>query len=266
MVINEWVGLSIVAVASIIIGAIWRQRTQPVSLSADELVRRVAELERTVKAQDATIQTLLRSLSERDTTIQRLNQRVAELERHQPLTAPEPVQLDQPRTSDVPQLLVVLGSDPALRIDLDALRGIERAGKMTITRPYPDNMGGIRVVLDRWRNRGQAIRYVHFAVHSAPEGIEIGREELITPDWLSDNLKSVEVLFINGCRSDGLGDWLGTVPNVIAMRHEVLNTDAVQFAYAFWDAIGDGLDVDAAFRRARTRSPQVVSEYVELLR
>lgn len=264
MVINEWVGLSIVAVAIIISGAIWRQRTQPVSLSADELARRVAELERTVKAQDATIQTLLRSLSERDATIQRLNQRVAELERHQPLTASEPVQTDPPRTSDVPQLLVVLGSDPALRIDLDALRGIERAGKMTITRPYPDNMTGIRVVLDRWRNRGQAIRYVHFAVHSAPEGIEIGREELITPDWLSDNLKSVEVLFINGCRSDAVGDWIGVVPTVVTMREDVSHEDAAQFARLFWSAVADGVTPDEAYYQARDRAPQSVAEFVEL--
>lgn len=265
MVINEWVGLSIVAVGIIIVGAIWRQRTTPEPLSVDALSHRIAELEATVARQEATIQTLLRSLSDRDATIQRLNKRVLELERHQPLPAPEPVQPDPPAGS-VPQLLVVLGNDPQLRVDLDALRGVERAGKLTIARPYPDSMNGIRVVLDRNRNRGEPIRYVHFAVHSAPEGIELGRGELVTPDWLSDNLKSVQILFINGCRSDAIGDWLGVVPYTVAMRHEVANTDAVQFAYAFWDAVGDGLDAEAAFRRARQRSPQVVSEYVELLR
>lgn len=267
MVINAWVGLSIVAVAVIIGGAIWRQRTQPAELSSADLANRIRELEATVARQEATIQSLLRAITDRDATIAKLNKRVLELERHQPAqvdtlpAADPPAQRDNP-----PQLLVVIGNDPALRVDLDALRGVERSGKFSIARPYPDSMNGIRVVLDRWRNRGDPIRYVHMAVHSAPEGIEIGRDELITPDWLSDNLKSVNILVINGCRGDAVGDWLGVVPYVVVMRHEVANNDAVQFAFAFWDAVGDGLDVEAAFRRARQRSPQTVAEYVELLR
>ncbi|MCB0038680.1 MAG: hypothetical protein KDE23_03310 [Caldilinea sp.] len=221
------------------------------------LEKRVGELE-------STVGTLQRLLYEKQSQISALQQdydealrRLAILETQ---AAPPATATKQP-----PALLVVLGNDPALRIDLDALRALEREGKFSIRRPYPDSKAGIRSVLDRYRNRGYAIRYVHMAVHSAPEGIEISGDDLITPDWLSDNLKSVHILFINGCRSDALGDWLGVVPYVVAMRHEVVNTDAVQFARAFWAAIGDGLEVEAAFSQAVRRSPQGVGEFAELL-
>jgi hypothetical protein len=82
---------------------------------------------------------------------------------------------------------------------------------------------------------------------------------------LSDNLKSVRVLLINGCNSDAVGDWVGVVPVVVAMREEIGHEDAALFARLFWVAIAGGASPEDAYYSARDRSPQGVSEFVELV-
>lgn len=96
------------------------------------------------------------------------------------------------------------------------------------------------------------------------EGL-VFRGEIVTSDWSSDNLKSVRVLLINGCNSDAVGDWVGVVPVVVAMREEIGHEDAALFARRSWVAIVAGRRRRTRNYSARDRSPQGVSEFVELV-
>lgn len=160
-------------------------------------------------------------------------------------------------------LLAVIGDDPALSLDLAALREVERRGTFRLSRLRPATKSKLKETLDQHRAEGNPIRHVHMAVHAGPEGILLNGE-LVTASWLSENLKSVDVLLLGGCQSTGIANAIGIVPNVVTMREDVSHTDAAQFAKLFWSGISDGLDVDVAFDAAVERSPQGLSEFVEL--
>lgn len=242
--------------------ALWRARRSPQLLISREqaLEKRISELEGTV----ASLQRLLYEKEQQNGTLQHqvatLTARVQELERIAPQTAPAD---SAPKAAQQPTLLVVLGDDPALRIDLTVLREVEQYG-WRVSRLFPVTKARLKQVLDRYRVNRRAIEYVHMAVHSGVEGL-VFRNEVVTSEWLSDNLKSVRVLVINGCNSDALGDWLGVVPFVVTMREEIGHDDAALFARLFWVAVASGLSPEDAYYQARDRSPQSVSEFVELV-
>jgi len=242
--------------------ALWRARRSPQLLVSREqaLERRISELEGTV----ASLQRLLYEKEQQNGTLQHqvatLTARVQELER----VAPQTAQADSaPKAGQQPTLLVVLGDDPALRVDLNVLREVEQHG-WRVSRIYPATKDRLSQTLNRYRSNGRPIQYVHMAVHSGVEGL-VFRGEIVTSDWLSDNLKSVRVLLINGCNSDAVGDWVGVVPVVVAMREEIGHEDAALFARLFWVAIAGGASPEDAYYSARDRSPQGVSEFVELV-
>ncbi len=228
--------------------ALWRARRTP-SL----IVSREKSLENQVNELRATVDTLQRLLYQKQGEVDALAERVRALERLTPVAY----------SRRLPILLAVLGDDPALSIDLASLREVERQGKFRLSRLLPATMASLKSMLDRHRASGDPIRYVHMAVHACPEGVDLNGE-LVTAAWLSENLKSVDVLLIGGCRSDALGDWIGIVPAVVTMREDVSHTDAAQFARLFWGGISDGLEVEVAFDAAVERSPQGLAEFVEL--
>ncbi len=253
-------GMSIVALV-VALGAmgvaLWRAQRSPHMLVSREqgLEKRVAELEGTV----ASLQRLLFEKEQQNGQLTKevavLTARVQELERAAPKgpTVPE-----RPET-----LLVVTGSDPMLRIDLSVLREVEQHGWL-VSRVYPPTMEKLKTVIDRARANRRTVRYLHMAVHSGPDGVQLG-DGLATGDWLSENLKGVEVLLLNGCSNDDLGDWIGSVKSVVTMREDVRNDDAALFARLFWVAIAGGASPEDAYYSARDRSPQGVSEFVELV-
>ena len=100
------------------------------------------------------------------------------------------------------------------------------------------------------------------ATHASPSGISFGNE-IITGQWLSENMGGVQILFINGCQGDLAADWAGLVPFVISLTENIENTDASLFCEAFWQAISEDLRPDDAFYRAIKRVPSV-SEFAEL--
>lgn len=254
-------GLSLLALAvalAAVLVAMWRGRRAPglVLLNREEVLeRRITELENTV----TTMQRLLYEKEQQNgkllAEITRLNERVRELER---LTPPERGKHGQP-----PTLLAVIGEDDALKIDLAALREVERENKMRVSRLSPVTKQRLKRLLDRYRMNERPIQYVHMAVHSSPDGLAF-QGETADAAWLSENLKSVRVLVINGCRSDAVGDWIGVVPTVVTMREDVSHEDAAQFARLFWSAVADGVTPDEAYYQARDRAPQSVAEFVEL--
>lgn len=256
-------GLNYVSVLALLVAlgavgvAFWRAKRSPALLMNREqaLERRVAELESTV----ATLQALLYEKTQQNGTLQaevaRLNERVRQLEKLAPAPA---VAAQHPET-----LLAVIGEDPALRIDLAALREVERESNLRVSRVYPVTKVKLKATLDRYRVNGRPVRYVHMAVHAGPMGLAF-QGETVDAAWLSENLKNVQVLLINGCQSDEVGDWIGVVPTVVTMREQITHEDAAQFAKLFWAAVASGVTPEDAYYQARDRAPQSVAEFVEL--
>ena len=254
----NWASLLALLVALVaVFVAFWRARRSPALLINREqaLERRVAELESTV----ATLQGLLYEKTQQNgkllAEIATLNDRVRELEKTAPAASARP--------AHPPTLLAVVGEDPALKIDLAALREVESSSALRVSRVYPVTKAKLKATLDRYRVNGRAVEYVHMAVHAGPQGLAF-QGETVDAQWLSENLKSVKVLLINGCQSDEVGDWIGVVPTVVTMREAITHEDAAQFARLFWSAIAAGTSPEDAYYAARERSPQGVSEFVEL--
>lgn len=253
----NWASLLALLVALVaVFVAFWRAKRSPALMVNREqaLERRVAELESTV----ATLQALLYEKTQQNgkllAEVATLNDRVRELERTAPAV--------QARAAH-PTLLAVIGEDPALKIDLAALREVERESTLRVSRVYPVTKARLKATLDRYRVNGRPVEYVHMAVHAGPQGLAF-QGETVDAAWLSENLKSVKVLVINGCQSDLVGDWIGVVPTVVTMREAITHEDAAQFAKLFWSAVASGTEPEDAYYVARERSPQGVSEFVEL--
>lgn len=158
-------------------------------------------------------------------------------------------------------LLAVISDNAALSIDAAVLRKVQQRTGMLMMQ-IPPSMVRLRAYLNRHRLLGHPVENVHFSVHSGPGGLIIGNE-LATGAWLSESLKGTKTVLIAGCESDGVGDWIGIVPNVVTIMNDVINSDAAIFTEAFWMAIGEGVPPHAAYIRALDRSPSTISEYVE---
>lgn len=215
-----------------------------------QLETRVALLERDIAG-------LQRMLTEKQNEIDRLTERIRQLE-HGAVAASRTDQPSQRQRKNV--LVVGVGSDAALEVDLAALRGV--AGlQLAVLRNV--SKSSLEALLERHRANGFPVRYLHLAVHASHEGLAFD-DGLADGLWLSRHLAGVEVLVLAGCESDHVGDLLSVVPAVISMRDEIENRDASIFSRAFWTAIAQGLDVTAALDEALSRSPSQVSEMVEL--
>lgn len=255
------IGLIAVGIISVL-GTIYRQRRMPLPLARSDVERRVADLEEVVKRQDATIKTLQSLLYEKQAEIGQLMTRIWQLEHpeHAPVAAPA-----QPAHEDEKRLLILacIGSDKQFEVDLAALRTVRTKTGLRFSRLYPVTMDGLERKLNRDRVNGAPVRYLHFAVHSGPEGL-VFQDGIATGLWLSQRLAGVELAVIAGCKSDVVGDLLGVVRAVVTLREEIRNSDAAVFTEVFWTGIGNGLTVDRAFEDALERCPPEVAEFVEL--
>lgn len=260
----------IVSAAAIILTTRKRAR-QPVNNNLptareQRLEQRVADLERQAEQDrqerqrlENTVNTLQSLLYEKQAEINQLMARIWQLEHPESVPAAGgPARPAHPQT-----LLAVVGEDPALKIDLAALREVERESSLRVSRVYPVTKARLKATLDRFRVNGRPVEYVHMAVHAGPMGLAF-QGEAVDAAWLSENLKSVKVLLINGCESDQVGDWIGVVPTVVTMRESITHEDAAQFAKLFWSAVARGVAPEDAYYQARERSPQNVAEFVEL--
>jgi uncharacterized small protein (DUF1192 family) len=159
-------------------------------------------------------------------------------------------------------LLVAVGADPMLQVDLAALRSVEARTDLRLTRLLPVTQENFRRTLDWHRRRGMPVRYVHLATHAGPAGVQFA-DGMADATWLSGELRGVEVLGLGGCETAGVGDLLELVPAVITMQEKLPNEDAWQFAAVFWQAIGEGLRMPEVEERCRQRLPARLMEYVE---
>ena len=157
-------------------------------------------------------------------------------------------------------LLIAVGSDPALSIDIAALRG---ARGLQLTTLLPATYQNLKTTLERHLRTGNPDEGVHFAVHASEEGIMLDR--LVTRAELSALLRGTQVCVLMGCTSAEIGDLLTVVPTVVAFNKAVPHDEAWQFSLLFWKAYGDGLSAAAAFAQARERGPTLIGEAAELI-
>jgi hypothetical protein len=158
-------------------------------------------------------------------------------------------------------LLVCVGADAALKVDLAALRAVRAATGLHFRRIVAATRDDFEAHLRRERAKGRPVELLHLALHAGHDGVAFA-DGLADGDWLSERLCGVRVLLLAGCQGDAVGDWLGVVPHVITLSEDISHADAALLTEHFWKGIGRGLDPDRALDGALAACPPVVGEYV----
>lgn len=228
-----------------------------------DLEKRLAESERKNQDLDRNLRLALQEIADLNGKqefllgqYQKVSTRASELERQvDALKRGEP-----PAEDTLPVLIVAIGADAALKLDMAALRAVRTETGMEIQRIDDATLDKLRQTINRARMAGRRFN-VHMAVHSGPKGVELGGQ-LIDPIALSEIFEGAHVLLIAGCESSQVGDFLGVVPYVVTMAEEVTHENASLFTRAFWTAIGKRMTPGPALRDALNRAPSGMSEYV----
>lgn len=160
-----------------------------------------------------------------------------------------------------PVLMVCVGDDPALTVDLAALRKVAVVTGMMYHRITGVTRDLFDAYMRRERSHDRQVKYLHLSVHADADGLKFG-DGIVDGNWLSERLAGVVVLLLAGCEGDAVGDWLGVVPYVVSLAEAITHEDAAMLTLHFWMAIGNGLRPDNALDMALKRCPPVVSEYV----
>jgi hypothetical protein len=158
-------------------------------------------------------------------------------------------------------LLVCIGPDPALALDLAVLRKVRAATGLQFKRLVDLTRQKFARTLRRERNLGRPVKLVHMAVHASAAGVQFA-DGIVDGGWLSKRLDGVQVLLLAACDSDSIGDWLGVVPYVVTFGEALGSEDAAVLAQHFWHNIALDKDPGEALDEALTYCPPVVSEYV----
>lgn len=168
------------------------------------------------------------------------------------------------KSSEESPLLVVIGSDVDLEIDLAALRAVQTETGMGFRRITDATLEKVVQRLNRARINGRPYDKMHMSVHTGPEGsgAYLGKQ-LVTGLELSEVMKGIKILLIAGCEGGSIGDVLGVVPYVVTISEEVSHGDASLFSRAFWTQIGKKKKPDDALILALQLSPSGMDEYVE---
>lgn len=153
-------------------------------------------------------------------------------------------------------ILVVSGTDPKLEVDytvFDAIRDRTDVGSTYMEKAtyqtFVEHMERIRI------DDGE-IPDVHLSMHMGPEGAQFA-DKLVTPRELSIPLTGVNTLFLNGCQSAAVGDYLPGIPDILTLLHDVSHRHAWQLALLFWVAKCNGFSAERAYDTALRRLPQI---------
>jgi hypothetical protein len=164
---------------------------------------------------------------------------------------------------DGPELVVGVGTDAMLQLDLAILRKVKAHTGLDFERITPVTKAGLDRVLGRRRRSGDPVPYLHLSVHAGPTGLQFA-DGIADGIWLSEHLSGVRVLLIAGCSSDQPADLAAAAECVVSFREDVPNGDAADACEVFWTAIGQGLSGREAYQRTRERCP-AVAEYLEMV-
>jgi hypothetical protein len=221
-----------------------------------ECARRLAESERKNLELEQRQDFLLGELEKANQKSGRQQQQIAELERQVDALKRGEV----PAPEKTPALIVAIGDDAALQLDLASLRAVRTATGMEFQRIESATLDKLKQFINRERMASRKFN-VHLAVHAGPQGIRLGGQ-IIDSIALSEIFDGCGVLLIAGCESDTVGDFLGVIPYVVTMSETVGHDDAALFCRAFWTAIGKHIAPGPALREALNRAPSGMREYV----
>jgi uncharacterized protein YegL len=161
--------------------------------------------------------------------------------------------------------ILILAANPndtaPLRLDQEVREidnGLERARRR-----------GDFILKQKWATRPVDVRramldfspnIVHFCGHgSGEEGIafedEAGKTKLVDADTLAEFFQlfanKVECVVLNACYSELQAEALAKhIPHVIGMKKAIGDTAAIEFAVAFYDALGAGESIEFAYKLA----------------
>ena len=158
-------------------------------------------------------------------------------------------------------LLVCIGPDSALMLDLAALRAVRSATGLKFQRLVDATRPKFAEALRRERSLGRPVELLHLALHASPAGVEFA-DGVADGNWLSERLFGVRIMLLASCRGDSIGDWLGVVPHVITLSEDISHEDAAVLTQHFWHNIGLSMEPGPALDEALTHCPPAVSEYV----
>ncbi len=167
------------------------------------------------------------------------------------------------RASLAARLLVVIGPDKPLEVDLAALRKVRAKTQLHFTRLMNVTSTHFERYLERARMAKTPVRYLHLSVHASAEGVQFA-DRVVDGAWLSERLQGVEVLFLDGCEGDWIGDLLGVVPYVITVMEKISHHHAMLLTEGFWTEIAQGMEPSDAFYTMLDRCPPVISEFAQL--
>lgn len=168
---------------------------------------------------------------------------------------------NQPQT-EISPVLVVIGSDAALKLDLTAMRAVQSETGMEFRRITDATFPVVKQYLDRARLNGHPYDKMHLAVRADHHGLILSGQ-VVDNIQFSEILKDVKILLIVGCAGSFIGDYLGVVPYVVTISETTSQADTAFFCRAFWTQIGKGKDATEALRSALRSAPSSMSEYVE---
>jgi uncharacterized coiled-coil protein SlyX len=218
-----------------------------------QLTKRISDLEGQIHKLEDTIRTLQNLLYDRQEKVQELTERVRLLEAGMTQSKPSLP------ANKKPSLVLAVGQDKMLQIDIAKLRGIK---KLQLSVLQDATKKDVETIIEERRSQGRPIKYLHFATHSGPEGV-LFADGLADGMWLSQTLKDVSVLLIAGCKSHRVASLLSVISFIVSMRDDIDNADASTFSYHFWFAIGEGFEPEEAYYYAIERSNSIVSEMAE---
>jgi len=145
--------------------------------------------------------------------------------------------------------------------DRNMLLKVQSETGLQLQRVLPVTKQKLADYLSRKRMDGNPIKYVHFSLHSGPDGL-LFADGVADGSWLASTLNGAEIVVMAGCENDRIADLIGVVPFVVSMREDVPHKDASDFTLAFWTEIGRGATAKAAYQIARKKVP-AVAEYVD---
>lgn len=155
-------------------------------------------------------------------------------------------------------IIVVVGSEPALEVDLSVFDAVRQATGVGYTRlvdptlqEFTDHMQLITAQDD-----GSTAIDCHIAARMNPTGIQF-RDQIVTPAQLSPHLSGVQNLFLAGCESATIGTTLAVVPFILTLLEDIKHSPAQMLAKLFWMAIGAGYTTPEAYQTAIKRMPAV---------
>lgn len=224
----------------------------PVERLRTETSRTIADLSSKYELLQEQMTLILERLAEAQTEVRHLRNELTAIQEGKATL----VEVDR-------RLVVAVGDDGALDVDLAALRAVKTRTGLSFMRLKPATKVGLKRLLDRQRMLGMPIRWLQLSLHMGHEGAQFA-DGIADGVWLSEQLAGVEVLMLAGCSSDFVGDDLGVVPHVVSVMEDIGMRDAAMLSEAFWGQMALGATPREALNEALDRTPPAVEEFVQL--